>query len=411
MLNRLNENQHEAYVVGGCVRDSIMGITPHDWDICTSAKPEQVIELFSDCNVLKTGLQHGTVTIMVDKKPYEVTTYRIDGEYKDSRHPESVEFVDDLFQDLMRRDFTINAMAYNPATGLIDYFNGVDDIESKYLRCVGNPDERFKEDALRILRAIRFASRFGFEISLRTNRAISENMDLLQNISKERVQQEIEKIASCENLSVGSTFHLVKAVETVLPWYLMKAGSPKTQRIIDAKDQKARLAILFDFVPEVTREVMRELKFSNCMIDSVIEVQITGRWLIEQCKTLHKLGYPNIFQNMSDKADFITRQLMFGRPHDICNSIWQYFRVNVNDASQKFIDELSESAQRVAKQPVMASLKSLKVNGNDMKNLSYTGREIGDILKRLALMVQSGAVRNMRYDLLKVAKIIKDGAL
>ena len=168
LLGRLHEKGFEAYVVGGCVRDSVMGIVPHDWDICTSATPDQMIEVFSDCKVIPTGLQHGTISVVIDNVPYEITTYRIDGEYEDNRHPKSVEFVSDLKLDLMRRDFTINAMAYNEQDGLVDLFGGIEDISKREIKCVGNPDDRFQEDALRILRAIRFAIRYNFKIELNT---------------------------------------------------------------------------------------------------------------------------------------------------------------------------------------------------------------------------------------------------
>ena len=166
ILRVLEENGHEAYVVGGCVRDSILGRSPDDWDITTSASPEQVKELFR--KTVDTGLQHGTITVLIDKEGFEVTTYRVDGDYEDGRHPREVMFTSSLEEDLKRRDFTINAMAYHPDRGLVDLFHGMEDMEQKVIRCVGNPMERFREDALRILRAVRFSAQLGFQIEENT---------------------------------------------------------------------------------------------------------------------------------------------------------------------------------------------------------------------------------------------------
>ena len=170
ILHILEKAGYEAYVVGGCVRDSILGRSPDDWDITTSAKPEQVKALFH--RTVDTGLQHGTVTVLMEKEGYEVTTYRVDGEYEDGRHPKEVTFTASLEEDLKRRDFTINAMAYNPSSGLVDLFGGLEDIERKIIRCVGDPLERFTEDALRIMRAVRFSAQLGFAIEEETRKAL-----------------------------------------------------------------------------------------------------------------------------------------------------------------------------------------------------------------------------------------------
>lgn len=199
IINKLQSAGHEAYVVGGCVRDSILGLTPSDWDICTSASPEEVTDIVGSYEIIPTGLKHGTVTALADGGisselvGYEITTFRKDGEYKDNRHPESVEFVKSLKEDLARRDFTINAMAYSDATGIVDYFGGVDDIGRKVISCVGNPDDRFAEDALRMMRAMRFSSTYGFSIAPETSAAIHRNKAMLDNIAAERIQTELIK--------------------------------------------------------------------------------------------------------------------------------------------------------------------------------------------------------------------------
>ncbi|MBQ5665054.1 MAG: CCA tRNA nucleotidyltransferase [Akkermansia sp.] len=194
VVERLEHYGYEAYVVGGCVRDSLLGRNPKDWDVCTNALPEEVLRVFKRFHVIKTGLQHGTVTVMVDKQPVEVTTFRIDGDYSDNRHPDSVNFVSRVEEDLARRDFTINAMAYSPARGLVDAFDGQADLKAGIIRCVGEPDARFNEDGLRILRALRFAARYNFGIETETAFSIHRNRHLLENVSVERIYTELKGI-------------------------------------------------------------------------------------------------------------------------------------------------------------------------------------------------------------------------
>ena len=185
VIELLNASGFDAFIVGGCVRDSILGRVPGDWDVTTQAKPYDIKKIFRP--TIDTGIEHGTVTVLIQGEPFEVTTYRLDGDYSDKRHPDKVEFTNDLREDLLRRDFTINAMAYSDKTGIIDEFEGMKDLDAKIIRCVGNPDERFDEDALRILRAVRFAAQLGFEIEQDTYDAIARHASDLQYVSKERI--------------------------------------------------------------------------------------------------------------------------------------------------------------------------------------------------------------------------------
>lgn len=194
VVERLESRGYEAYVVGGCVRDSLLGREPNDWDVCTNALPEDVLRVFRRFHVIKTGLQHGTVTVMADRQPVEVTTFRIDGNYSDNRHPDAVSFVSRVEADLARRDFTINAMAYSPTRGLVDAFGGQEDLAAGLIRCVGEPDARFNEDGLRIMRALRFAARFGFAIERETAASVRRNRHLLENVSAERIFKELKGI-------------------------------------------------------------------------------------------------------------------------------------------------------------------------------------------------------------------------
>lgn len=209
IIHTLSEHGYEAYAVGGCVRDMMLGRKPQDWDITTSAQPKQVKELFS--HTIDTGIQHGTVTVMLNHVGYEVTTYRIDGEYEDARHPKEVTFTSDLLEDLRRRDFTINAMAYNEDSGLVDAFSGMEDLQRGIIRCVGNPMERFSEDALRMLRAVRFAAQLGFAIEEDTQEAVKALAPTLAKVSAERIQTELVKLitsAHPEELKKAYELHL-----------------------------------------------------------------------------------------------------------------------------------------------------------------------------------------------------------
>ena len=216
ILARLRASGYDAYVVGGCVRDSLLGKTPDDWDICTSAKPLEIIDCFHDKHVIKTGLQHGTVTVVMQDGHYEVTTFRVDGEYSDNRHPDAVEFVGNLAEDLSRRDFTINAMAYHEHEGLVDLFGGHNDLKDGMVTSVGNASDRFNEDALRILRALRFASVYSFEISNSTALAIHLDAAVLPNIASERIKSELCKLL-CGDGALPILLDYSDVISTIIP--------------------------------------------------------------------------------------------------------------------------------------------------------------------------------------------------
>ncbi len=199
IIDKIYENGYEAFIVGGCVRDSILGINPNDYDITTNAKPKDIINIFKDFKIIDNGIKHGTVGVVVDKDIYEITTYRIEGEYENNRKPKDVEFTTNIYEDLKRRDFTINAIAYNDKVGIIDKFNGIRDLRRKIVQTVGNPDERFNEDGLRLIRAIRFSSKLSFAIEEKTLKSIYKNADIIKNISKERITDEFSKMILSDN--------------------------------------------------------------------------------------------------------------------------------------------------------------------------------------------------------------------
>ncbi|MEG0855015.1 MAG: CCA tRNA nucleotidyltransferase, partial [Terrisporobacter sp.] len=199
IIDQIYNHGYEAYIVGGCVRDSIIGTQPHDYDITSSATPEKIMEIFADHKCIETGIEHGTVSILINEEIFEITTYRVEGEYKDHRRPEKVEYTRSLEEDLKRRDFTINSMAYNEKNGLVDIFGGISDINNKIIKTVGNPDERFEEDGLRMIRAIRFSSKLDFKIEKNTINAIYKNAPIIKNISLERISDELSEIILSDN--------------------------------------------------------------------------------------------------------------------------------------------------------------------------------------------------------------------
>lgn len=271
LLTRLHAAGHAAYAVGGCVRDSLLGQTPHDWDLCTSATPEQVLELFGEAHCIPTGLQHGTVTVKHGGELYEITTFRTEGTYSDGRHPDHVAFVPDVKEDLARRDFTINAMAYNAEEGLIDPFGGQSDLAAGIVRAVGEPQRRFEEDALRILRLYRFAARFGFAIDPATGQAARALCRHLDCVSEERIAEELSRLLAAP--APGA--YLEAEVLAVIFPELDAAELPESRRILDALEPgmehvPVRLAALLCPLGEAgARAALKRLKCSNALTGTV----------------------------------------------------------------------------------------------------------------------------------------------
>lgn len=267
VLGRLQRAGYRAYAVGGCVRDTLLGIEPHDWDVTTSARPEEVLALFSDLRTIPTGLQHGTVTVLIKKMPIEVTTFRIDGAYSDARHPESVRFSDRIADDLSRRDFTVNALAWNPENGILDCFDGIRDLESRTIRAVGKPEERFREDALRIMRAYRFAAQLGFSIAPETRRALREEAPLLAKISRERVSSEFLRLISAKG-ALSSLMMLREdgVIPQIFPGMTDFAPSPEGLKEIEtlppAPEDRMGFLLYHTDKPRALA-VLRSLKLSN----------------------------------------------------------------------------------------------------------------------------------------------------
>ena len=295
LLDTLHAAGYAAYAVGGCVRDSLLGRTAHDWDLCTSALPQQVMELFGAEQCIPTGLQHGTVTIKYGGRLYETTTFRTEGSYTDGRHPDAVQFVPDVREDLARRDFTINAMAYNEAEGLVDPFGGQKDLQNGLLRAVGEPQQRFTEDALRILRLYRFAARFGFALDAATARAARQLAPHLDCISAERIQEELAKLLTAPQPGA----YLEPAVLAVVLPELTPAALDAAKPVVNAcpageKNLPVRWAALLGALGEAdTRRVLKRLRCSNACIEetAVLVRETAGRGVCGSFSEDRPLGW------------------------------------------------------------------------------------------------------------------------
>lgn len=428
ILDALQEHGYEAYAVGGCVRDSVLGRVPDDWDITTSARPEQVKEIFR--RTVDTGLQHGTVTVLLGREGFEVTTYRVDGEYEDGRHPKEVIFTGNLEEDLKRRDFTINAMAYNPSRGMVDLYGGMEDLEKGIIRCVGDPKERFTEDALRILRAVRFSAQLGFRIHPDTREALRELAPNLSHVSAERIQTELVKLLVSPHPDYLKTAYETGITGIVLPEFDIMMETPQnsihhcyhvgehtlhSMKEIQA-DKVLRLTMLchdmgkpgvrvqdeegFDHFKghqklgeEIAVKILRRLKFDN---DTLDKVRRLVRWHDFRCrpeqtavrKAVYKVG-EDIFPMLLkvQKAD--------------CMAQSQYQRAEKLER----LFEVEKLYQKIIEEKQCISLKMLAVTGKDLIALGIKpGKEIGEILHTLLEHVLEYPGDNQKEILLSLLK-------
>lgn len=369
IIDKLTGEGYEAYAVGGCVRDSVIGRVPDDWDITTSARPEQVKQLFR--RTIDTGIEHGTVTVMLGREGYEVTTFRIDGEYRDNRHPENVEFTASLEEDLKRRDFTINAMAYNEQKGIVDLFGGMDDIKAGIIRCVGNPHDRFGEDALRMLRAVRFSAQLGYDIDDDTSEAIEELAGTIAAVSKERIHTEIGKTLMSAHpeyieraCRLGITAVVFKAFDDIPD----KKISYKLIQTMPENIAFRYAALLFDVGEQGTRRMLRELKLDNATIDlATALVKHHGMELSEddyiiRCKAA-QIG-----------ADRLEDILLFER---------LYYKAVENEAMAETALRMNVRLHAIRDRKECISIHELALNGSDLIAMGMKpGRQLGEILQK-----------------------------
>lgn len=399
IIKQLEEHGYEAYAVGGCVRDTLLGRIPEDWDITTSAKPEEVKAIFR--RTIDTGIQHGTVTVMENHVGYEVTTYRIDGEYEDGRHPKSVAYTANLTEDLKRRDFTINAMAYSPQNGMVDAFGGEADLEQKIIRCVGKPTDRFTEDALRILRAIRFSAQLGFSIEHNTFEGIREIAPNLAKVSKERVQAELtkllvsahpEKIASVFERGVApyiskrfqqvwSDLEMASQENTVFQeestcWFPANSlcGWEEKFQYPLGEEKYLRWAAFLRFSGEQgAKQVLRDLKMDN---DTISKSALLAKWCYEPI-TAEKTAVRKVMAQMDTELFFKLLELRKFAIHA------DFMDEEKRRELLQELDEIRKMAEEICEDGDCLYIRDLAVTGRDLiASGMKPGKEIGEVLGR-----------------------------
>ena len=431
LIARLNEAGFSAYAVGGCVRDSLLGLTPHDWDLCTSALPEDMLRVFRNERVAETGLKHGTLTVIRNHVPYEITTFRVDGTYTDHRHPDSVAFVADVAEDLARRDFTVNAMAWSPADGLTDLFGGRNDLEAGIIRCVGEPCRRFEEDALRILRALRFASVFDFAIDPATDEAARKQASSLRNVAGERIREELLKLLCGRGAGrilraypdiLGVVIpeilpmvgydqqnhhhswdlweHTVRALEGVPPepdlrltMLLHDTGKPSV-RTTDERGEghyKGHQAASGKIAERVASDLRLDTASRNRIVRLVEYHDIplrteSGETNLDRAFLLRRL---NRFGEKDLRALFLI--------HRADRIATGYSSPEREDARLK--ERMDALDALLAEQPCF-TVKDLAVNGHDLMAAGFRGKAVGDTLQRLLEDVMDGKTENTREALL-----------
>ncbi len=396
IIKLLEQEGHEAFAVGGCVRDALMGREPYDWDITTSAAPTDIKGIFH--RTIDTGLQHGTVTVMLDHVGYEVTTYRIDGSYSDGRHPDKVQFTKNLVEDLKRRDFTINAMAYNPKTGIVDEFDGIGDLDRKLIKCVGNPKERFTEDALRMLRAVRFAAKLGFDIEEKTADAIRDMAGNISKVSKERIQTELDKLITSDNPQVLMEVHNLSLDKYILEdsVLLSEGAKDKYTSIIQVMkktkpDHFIRWATFMMHEGGNTRHVLKKLKFDNKTMN------ICGK-LVENISYFEDCKYDEANANTKK---YLIRKLLVTMGADVFEEYYiPFMEAMVGEASlveiKGFFSEIMSNEDCISK-------NQMALKGNDLKELGVEpGKVMGDVIDRLFEEILKNPAINTKEELVKL---------
>lgn len=429
-LNLLNNAGYEAFIVGGIVRNSIMGREQSDIDITTSALPQQTKEVFKDYTVIETGIKHGTVTVIIDGAPLEITTYRIEKSYSDNRHPDEVEFSTKLKDDCARRDFTMNAVCYNPQTGIMDFYGGVNDINSGIIRCVGDADTRFKEDALRILRAVRFASVLGFKIEESTRQAIFTNKDLLKNISAERVYEELNKLL-CGKYVKDILLEYVDVLGVFIPEILplKNFDQHNYHHIYDvlthtavavencpAIPQLRLAALLHDFGKpasftiddkgvghfyghgdiswKISKDILSRLKVSNEDYNLITH-------LVKYHDVLIEPNEKSVKRALNKHGEETLRLLLLIKRADNAGQNIELFN------RKEEYDQLESVIDSVIKDSECFSLKQLAIKGDDLINLGIKpSAQMGQILNTMLEMVINGDIPNDKTVLLAEAKNI-----
>ena len=435
IIRMLAEAGYQAYAVGGCVRDSLMGVHPHDWDICSSAPPYKAREIFAGYPVIETGIRHGTITVLLDHTGYEVTTFRTDGAYSDGRHPDSVCFVHELSEDLRRRDFTINAMAYNEQDGLVDLFEGAEDIAAGRIRCVGVPEDRFSEDVLRIMRAVRFASVLGFSIEEKTAKAVHAYIPALSRVSVERITAELRKMICGKSFGILAreyTDLLVQIIPELRPcvgfeqksaWHSYDVWEHTIRAMeayrLQAGDQAEELILLTLLLHDIGKPascqeegdvrhfkghaaagaaiadgILRNLRLDNHTREQVCELirHHDDNWLPSQ---------KGMRRTISAVGKDQTERLLAIRRADIMAQ-----NPDTRQRSLSDLVQLEEYYRELLRTESCFTVKDLAVDGKDLMSIGmYPGREMGEMLDWLLDQVLEEMLTNDKEELLKAASI------
>ena len=382
LMNRLYENGYECYVVGGAVRSAYLGLPVHDYDLTTNALPEQMQAVFSDYKTGGNGIRHGTLIVISHHIPVEITTYRKDDVYLDHRHPDSVSFSPTVKEDLSRRDFTVNAMCYSPREGVLDYFGGREDLQAKIIRCIGRAQDRFDEDALRILRALRFAARLSFSIEEKTADALREKKELLKYISTERIHDEMDgflKAPGCTPL-----LHNFREVFEVFLPEVKKLDDSEWDRLCDAVDRCApkadlRMAVILSRITEQPDDILKRMKYSNSSIR-----MITNLTSLQNMPAVTRIDLRRILNRLT--CDY----------HD-----YSSFRHALDPQVDE--DRMNELFRMITEDGDCCSLRTLAVSGNDLKDMGFKGADIARILNLLLNAVMEDRAANERTELLALA--------
>lgn len=396
IINKIYENNYEAYIVGGCVRDAILGFEPNDYDITTSASPNTIQEIFKDFKCIETGIEHGTVSVVIEDEIFEITTYRIEGEYKDHRRPDKVDFTDRLEEDLKRRDFTINAMAYNEKKGLIDLFGGKEDLNNKIIKTVGNPYDRFNEDGLRMIRAIRFSSKLNFTIEKETLKAIYDKSFIINNISLERITDEFTKIILSDKPE-----NIKYLFETKLLKYLN----------ISNEDDIGKLKQFYNEIV-ILKKINKNLEKRLALLDYIVEKNnincksfcnelIYSKKIIKNHNIILTL-LKNIEIDHLNKVEI--KKILSGVDRNLLEEYLDISRI-IYDKEKK-VDEIIDILSEIEENNECYIIKNLKVNGRDIMSLGYKNKEVGEVLNYLLEIVIEDYTVNKKDLLIKKIKEI-----
>lgn len=416
LMDMIYQSGYEAFIVGGCVRDSILNLIPNDYDITTNAKPKEIMDIFKDYKIIDTGIKHGTVSIILNNNIYEITTYRIEGEYENNRRPKFVEFTSNIEEDIRRRDFTVNAIAYNEQFRIVDKFNGLEDLQKRIIKTVGNPDERFKEDALRMIRAIRFSSKLNFNIDKNTLNSIYKNAYIIKNISIERINDEVTKTLMSDNPQNIILLYKTKIFENLgiycnLNGYYYKELERYISILRNCDNDLLDRLIMLDYLAsnEILKCIDKDEKYKY-YCENIKEVNI-----------INKLRYSNKITNYCndimeymikdiEKIDkVVIKRYLNNIGYEKLNKVFKLKLIHSefldNKNKVKFFKECINKLNEIENSKECYTIRDLEIDGKILKDLGYRGKEIGEKLSFLLGEVIKNPLLNKKDILINLLKL------